>query len=386
MAGGGKETPRQKMVGMMYLVLTALLALQVSNSVLEKFEFIRQSLDNSTTIAQKSTQGAVDGIQAKVDKDKNEKDMAVLEKAKKVKTLTAEMMGYMAQFDTDIINASGGWVDGKEGGELAGAKDYDMQMAWSLGKDGAKNGKAYELKEKLDAYVDGINGLVDSLDAKKFAKSGKELYPNDENQNTKDFAYLNFDHTPTVACRAIIAQFKSEIASVETKAVERLAQEIGATKLKFDKVFAVALPNSRVVASGTKYSAELFIAASSNSVIPRMTAGGSSLKVDAESGRGLYEVTARTSKAREKRSWKGTISIPNPSGGGDTTFTVEEEYEVVAPVIQVQSAAVAALYLNCGNDLNVQVPALGDAYSPSFSASGAKTIKGATRGDRKSVV
>jgi hypothetical protein len=37
---GGKETPRQKMIGMMYLVLTALLALQVSNAVLEKFAII----------------------------------------------------------------------------------------------------------------------------------------------------------------------------------------------------------------------------------------------------------------------------------------------------------------------------------------------------------
>ena len=40
---GGKETPRQKMIGMMYLVLTALLALQVSNAVLEKF---RQRLNH----------------------------------------------------------------------------------------------------------------------------------------------------------------------------------------------------------------------------------------------------------------------------------------------------------------------------------------------------
>ena len=42
---GGKETPRQKMIGMMYLVLLAMLALQVSNTVLEKFIFINQSLE-----------------------------------------------------------------------------------------------------------------------------------------------------------------------------------------------------------------------------------------------------------------------------------------------------------------------------------------------------
>jgi hypothetical protein len=42
---GGKETPRQKMIGMMYLVLTALLALQVSNAVLAKFAMIYETLE-----------------------------------------------------------------------------------------------------------------------------------------------------------------------------------------------------------------------------------------------------------------------------------------------------------------------------------------------------
>ena len=41
---GGKETPRQKMIGMMYLVLTALLALQVSSAVLEKFAIINETM------------------------------------------------------------------------------------------------------------------------------------------------------------------------------------------------------------------------------------------------------------------------------------------------------------------------------------------------------
>ena len=41
--GGGNESPRQKMVGMMYLVLTALLALNVSKSILEAFVAIEEN-------------------------------------------------------------------------------------------------------------------------------------------------------------------------------------------------------------------------------------------------------------------------------------------------------------------------------------------------------
>ena len=57
-----------------------------------------------------------------------------------------------------------------------------------------------------------------------------------------------------------------------------------------------------------------------------------------------------------------------------------EEYIVARPVISVQSASVSALYRNCGNELNVQVPALGSTYNPAFTASGATVIKGSEKG------
>ena len=69
MAGGAKETPRQRMVGMMYLVLTALLALQVSNAVLDKFIFIEQSLRHSVEITSKGNKNIVEGIKNAVEEN-----------------------------------------------------------------------------------------------------------------------------------------------------------------------------------------------------------------------------------------------------------------------------------------------------------------------------
>jgi gliding motility-associated protein GldM len=79
-----------------------------------------------------------------------------------------------------------------------------------------------------------------------------------------------------------------------------------------------------------------------------------------------------------KKTWSGSITIKNK--GKDTTFKLEVPYTVARPVIQVQSASVQALYKNCGNELNVQVPALGSQYNPSFSASGATVVKGSQKG------
>ena len=67
-----------------------------------------------------------------------------------------------------------------------------------------------------------------------------------------------------------------------------------------------------------------------------------------------------------KTTWKGTITMNTPAG--DTTLEVTSEYVIAKPVVQIQSASVSALYLNCGNELNIQVPALGSLYDPKFKA------------------
>ena len=84
MAGGGKETPRQKMIGMMYLVLTAMLALQVSNTVLQKFIFIDQSLRQSVNSTRDQNSVRIQAIQAQVEKKGNKaSDVSVLNRAKR---------------------------------------------------------------------------------------------------------------------------------------------------------------------------------------------------------------------------------------------------------------------------------------------------------------
>ncbi|RZK33278.1 MAG: gliding motility protein GldM, partial [Hymenobacter sp.] len=60
---GGKETPRQKMIGMMYLVLTALLALQVNSAILLKFKFIDDSLTDVNGKTEKAADNTITGIQ-----------------------------------------------------------------------------------------------------------------------------------------------------------------------------------------------------------------------------------------------------------------------------------------------------------------------------------
>jgi len=391
MAGGAKETPRQRMIGMMYLVLTALLALQVSNAVLEKFVFIDLSLQHSIDITSKNNQKVMDGIKEAVNKNGNRADdKAVMDKAQQARDLTSKMRTFMHEMRDKIVEVSGGWEEENGVKKLKGGKDYDAQMAYTLGVECQKNGKAYELEAELNKFVDELNKLAsdpkDSAHQKisidKIANGAADIdqFKNDPDQQGKDFALLNFDHTPTVACMAVMSQIEQEVMQAEAKAMEYFAKKVGASIPKFDKISAVATAESSVVAAGTKYKASFFLTATSSTAKPIMSADLPVTKT--EGGQAFVETTAKggdfDAQGNSKRRWTGRITLKLPSG--DTTMSVTTEYIVVKPVIQVRSASVQALYLNCGNELTVDVPALGVSYDPSFKADGGEAVAGQKKG------
>src|ERR1700745_774166 len=93
MAGGGKETPRQKMIGMMYLVLTALLAMNVSKDILKTFVPVNETLARTT---KNTIDNTVLLTKAFEDAKKEEpKAIPYFNKAIEAKKLTQELYEYM---------------------------------------------------------------------------------------------------------------------------------------------------------------------------------------------------------------------------------------------------------------------------------------------------
>jgi len=375
---GGKETPRQKMIGMMYLVLTALLALQVSSAIIDKFTLLNRSLERANTEAIKTNGDLVKSIQDVVAKSGNRaKDMAVFNAANEVKNRTSKFLKDMDDLKQKLIDKSGG--TNKETHAFNNPNAETEVEALMLG--GNKNGLGYELQKQLNAHVEFLNKAGDA-NFKPLAVNPKDDKAfTDKEQRNKDFAELNFQATPMVAALAVISQKQAEITRYESEVLKTLASKVGAEDLKFDKIVAMVKPESNVVAAGTKYSAEMFIAASASGITPTMKYNGSSIPVSNGVGKVEFTATAGDYDAdfKAKKTFKAEITVPLPTGG-DTTYTNTIEYFVAKPVISIQSAALSALYMDCGNELNVQVPALGSTYDPDFSASGASVIKGSKKG------
>ena len=373
---GGKETPRQKMIGMMYLVLTALLALQVNSAILLKFKFIDDSLlgvNDKTSVA---ADGTVKGIQAAVVKNQNQaRDLAVLKQSEEIRSKTKDVITYLREVRQQLLKATD-----NTGPEMTNLSGEDKVAITMLG--GKQNGVAYKtLKPKLNEYAEYIKQFVpDAGPLAIDARDDKRV--TEKSQKSKNFAELNFENTPVVAALATISQKETEILKLEADALQKQAEKVGAKTIVFDKIGAFASAESNTVAAGTKYKAELFLTASASSISPRMTLNGSPLSVSPE-GKGKVEFTARPgsfdASGNAKASWTGTIRFNQ--NGRDTTFTVKVPYTISKPVMQIQSASVQALYFKCGNKLNVSVPALGAQYKPGFSASGAAVLQGAKLGD-----
>jgi gliding motility-associated protein GldM len=379
---GGKETPRQKMVGMMYLVLTALLALQVSSAIMEKFKFLDDSLQygneqlNTTNV---NTEKQIEKAVA----DAGGKDKHVVDKAAKVRKEANEIKEYIKNLRKEIVEITGGYEDDDPKKMYKGAKEEEKVAMYMMGGP-SKNGKGYELKKEVEKFVDDLNSI--GIPNKKFAHialdAKEDARITSKEQKNKDFVELNFVHTPMVAAMAVLSNLESDVLKHEAEALKELAALVGAADLKFDQVFPMVRPSSKVVAAGTKYEAELFLTASASTITPKMSYNGKTVEVDAKTKRGKVVFTASGGsydrEGMSKQKFKYTVSFPFK--GKDTIFNGEEEYFVAKPVIQVQSASVSALYRNCGNELNVQVPALGSTYNPSFTASGADVVRGAQKG------
>ena len=373
------------MIGMMYLVLTALLALQVQSAVMLKFKFIDDGLlevNGKTDTAAESTVKSIG--KAVVDNKNQARDIAVLKQSEEIRAKTKEIISYMRDVRDKLVVATKNPKGSTEYKDI----NADGIVANTMIGGTKKSGLGYPLKAKLNEYSDFIRGYVPgatalALDGKEDVRITKATDQHTKEQKSKDFAELNFESTPLVAALATLSAKETEVLKYEAEALQIQAAKVGAQTIKFDKIGAFASAESNTVAAGTKYKAELFLTAAATGLKQTMTLNGGSLAVDPKTNHGKIEFTARPGSfdkdGNAKASWTGTIRINQ--NGRDTTFKVLTPYTITKPVMQIQSASVQALYFKCGNKLTVNVPALGAQYKPSFNASGASVIVGAQKGD-----
>lgn len=394
---GGKETPRQKMIGMMYLVLTALLALNVSTTVLDKFAFINQSLEQANSeVKERNTQILAGMKQAVKDKGNRPEDLKITDAAEALREKTQSVLQSLEESKETFVEITGGYEEGKEGDKMhiQGKTNYDKVGHYMTPKEEGGEGNGAAMKELLNGYSDFVRDLLRQNGATQdeieryhplaVDANDDPYWSQDPNQRGKKWSQLQFHDSPTHAALATVSEFQANVLGYETAAMDYLKKRVGLKDLTFDEIYPIVMPESKYVAAGTKYKAEMFITASSSGLKDKLVMKYNGNDIPVKDGIGIVEFTATPAtqyddEGKAKKSFEASITVPQ-GGGNDTTFTSTVEYFVTNPVIQIQSQSVNALYYNCGNKLDVQVPALGASYAPSFTASGGVAIPGSPKG------
>lgn len=373
---GGKETPRQKMIGMMYLVLTALLALQVSSAVLQKFAIINVTLEELVAEENKKNGAVLAAIREAGQGKTNPKVVTAVANADKVRAATQEVMTKIAEVKKKMIDLSttSGQVD-----DIL-INNHGSQVATLMIDPRSTTGKEFE--KVLNDYITTLNQLTGEQ-YHKIAKAPADIdfFKDDPNHKSKDFLTFTFENTPPIAAIASLNQFQTEVLATEALALGKLAVDADAGVVKFDKIVPMVKPKSSIVAAGDKYEADMFITASAEGLTPEMFRNGQKLDVALDPNYGVmmgkvsFPASASNYDAQglSKQTFEAEIRIGDSE---DQIYKQTIEYFVAKPVIRVTTGNAPTLYMNCGNTVNIEVPALGTNYNPAFTARGGSVIKG----------
>lgn len=372
---GGKESPRQKMIGMMYLVLTALLALNVSNAVLEKFAVLNNTLgdlrEEATDVNSKSVAGIVGAS------TKTPKVDAAKKAAQDIHAATLDVITKLDAVKEELKKGHDGVVMG----------DEELILNTNIAEEKILNARDPKFGKDMHALLTNYSSTLTGLTQNKikFAKLDKvaedyEEFKDNEHHKGKDFLHFMFEGTPTMAAITTITQLQNEILENEAIALDTIAKIADIGIMKVDNYVPMVIPESDIVAAGAKYKARMFVAASSSGLIPTMKRDGAPVPVakdsDTQIQMGTVEFTAvggnYVNDIAEK-SFKAEITLKNP----DTTITRTIKYKVVKPTIRVVTGNLPQLYYNCGNLVNIEVPSLGTNYNPTFTPAGAQIVAGA---------
>lgn len=366
------KEPRQKMINMMYLVLTALLALNVSAEILNAFKTVDRSLMIASGVAEQKNQEIFKSFKAKLEDPTSREKAAIWEpKAQQAKKISDELYNYIETLKTELKKESGlKTVDGKE--EF---KEDDLDAGTRLLVQRAPEGKekGKELFEKLKAYKEQLLSIDPEM--KKEIEVGLPLDltipPTSSEAGKSDWSYAYFHMTPTIAAITILSKFQNDVRNSESKAVEFCHKQIGQVEIIYDQFQAFAGTNTQYLMPGEELVITAGIGAFSKAAQPSVSIDGANVSLNAE-GTAEYKTRVGGSGAGIKRV---RISYAKPDG---TTAVVEKEikYTVGIPAgLTVSTDKTRVFYKGLENPLSVTGGGGDEKVNVSIEGAGASLRK-----------
>lgn len=362
------ESTRQKMINMMYLVLTAMLALNVASEVLESFRVVDASLVQTLNNIKRKNDQIYDAFYA-ADKENHEKVGEWKAKADQVKQRTLELTNTIKDLKEELVVACGGvplksmeagyklsdaeaFVVNSKGDTLVVSREDDLNTPSEIM---IQQKKASDLKNRIQDYRTFLTSFLDQ-GSPLSETIIKQLDTSDSKPNLKEggerktWESAHFESKPLIAVITLLSKMQVDIENAETNIISSLYSQIDASSFKFNKLGARILAKSTYVMLGDKFEAEIFLSAEDTTKQPEIFVGNTKLTM--RDGKGIYTVPANQVGTFK---WGGLIKFKNPEGNINS-YDFQGEYQVGKPSATISPTKMNVMYLGIPNPIKISVP------------------------------
>lgn len=357
-----RMSPRQKMINLMYIVLTAMLALNVSSDVLNGFTLVEDGLKRTNSNV--SDRNAALYMQLEEFTRQNpQKGKPWLDKAADVRRQTLSLYKYIDSLKLAIVRDADG-VDGKVDNIL----NQDNLEASS--KVMVTYGNGAKLERRLAAYRKYIAAYI--ADPKKQAAIQKALAtePVLHKGSMIKVPWVSgmFENMPVVASVTLLSKLQNDLLFAEGEALQTLVASVDAGDVRVNKLDAFVIPNSKLVMRGGKYSADIVLAAVDTTQRPAIFVNGRQLPANTRT----YEFMAGQTGTF---TYSGYLDVTR--GDGTTSrYPFQSDYIVIEPTATVSATMMNVLYAGINNPISISVPGVAQNAVSATMTNGSLTRSG----------
>ena len=339
-------SPRQKMINLMYIVLTAMLALNVSADVLEGFGQVEEGLARSNTTVDQRNEAVFRRLEAFAEQNP-EKGAQWFDKAAEVRQTTARVYDLIDTLKMEIaIEADGAKAD------LSNILNQDNLDAASVVMLSPRNPRGKHLRSTIDYYRNYIASLMpDSVKRENVIRSlSTEQTMRRGTVSPQLWEETMFENKPVIAAITLLTKLQSDIRYAEGEALTTLLSNVDAGDVRVNELNAFVIPQSRNVMRGSRYSANIVLAAVDTTQRPVIYINGKQLDND----RGLFETLASSTGNFD---YSGYLEVSH-GDGSVTRHDFESSYTVIEPTATISATMMNVLYAGIDNPMSISVPGI----------------------------
>ncbi|MDE6540742.1 MAG: gliding motility protein GldM [Muribaculaceae bacterium] len=343
-ANNTRLTPRQKMINLMYIVLTAMLALNVSSDVLDGFTQVHDGLQRSNGNVDSRNSAIYERLDRLAEQNP-EKVGPWLQRAGDVRRTTAALVAHIDSLKHAIVwKADGSDADPDN---IINRDDLEAAAVVMLAPG---NSRGEALRRRVDSYREYMAEMMsDSAKAENIrAMLGTDPVRRAGTLAPQLWEEAKFDQQPVVAAVTLLSKLQNDVLYAEGEVLGQLLTQVDAGDVRVNELNAFVLPQSRLVMRGGKYSANIMLAAVDTTQRPMVVINGKPLAND----RGVYEIAAG---ATGKFSYEGYLEVPH-GDGTSTRHPFVSEYTVIEPMATVSATMMNVLYAGIDNPVGISVP------------------------------